>query len=431
MNNYFSKLGKSLRTSLKTNLALIIISVLIAIVMWFFISILIYPTTPKTFTNIPVEIDITGTSAEENDLSVISSSVKNVTVTIKGDRSSIGSLNGDDLIAKAVVENVNSAGEKELDINVSSKKSNIKFEVTSIKPSTLKVMFDNIDTREYEVSVQAPNLTAAEGLYMDNSDFKCTPDTIEISGPSKQLDNIDRVVAVVEDEQELDSAYTFHTSDIVLYDRNDVKLDTKKLKFDKEELTVDISVYMQQELDLTYDLKYAPSSFNSKFLPLEMNVDSISLASPNTELENLDSWSLGSIPLYDIDWDFNETIPLEIPENYKNLSNLSSVSVKLNTEGLATKTVTVNDISIVNAPSNYNCSVNTYGLVFDIIGPEEDIAEITEKDIIATVDLLKYTIQSNSFTADATISFSNYNKVWAVGLQKVSIEANPVGTDTE
>ncbi len=429
MKNYLSKLGKSLRTSLKTNLALVIISVLIAIVMWFFISILIYPTTPKTFTNVPIEIDITGTSAEENDLSVISSDAKTVTVTIKGNRSSIGSLTEDDLVAKAVVENVNSAGEKELDINVTGKKSNIKFEVTSIKPSTLKVMFDNIDTREFEVSVQAPNLTAAEGLYMDNSDFKCTPDTIEISGPSKQLDNIDRVVAVVKDEQELDSAYTFHTSDIVLYDKNDVKLDTKKLTFNKEELTVDISVYMQQNLGLTYDLKYAPSSFDSKFLPLETNVESISLASPNTELENLDSWSLGSIPLYDIDWDFNETIPLEIPENYKNLSNLSSVSVKLNTEGLAKKTVTVNDISIVNAPSNYSCSVNTYGLVFDIIGPEEDIAEITEKDIIATVDLLKYTIQSNSFTADATISFSNYNKVWAVGLQKVSIEANPVGTD--
>ena len=68
--------------------------------------------------------------------------------------------------------------------------------------------------------------------------------------------------------------------------------------------------------------------------------------------------------------------------------------------------------------------------VFDIIGPEEDIAEITEKDIIATVDLLKYTIQSDSFIADATISFSNYDKVWAVGLQKVSIEATPATSNT-
>lgn len=431
MKDYFSKLGRNLHETMKSNLALIIISVLIAIIMWFFISIIIYPTTPKTFTNIPIEIDITGTSAEENGLSVISSDAKTVNVTIKGNRSSIGSLKDEDLVAQAVIENVNSAGEKRLDINVFSKKSNVKFEVTSIKPSSLKVMFDSIDTREYDVSVQAPNLKAADGLYMDSGDFKCSPETIEISGPSKQLDNIDKVVAYVKNQQELDAAYTFHTSDILLYDKNDTQLDNKNLTFSTDDLAVDISVYMQQKLPLSYDLRYAPSSFNSDSLPLEMNVESINLASPNTELEKLKSWSVGSIPLYDVDWNYTETFQLEIPDNYKNLSNLSSVTVKLNTDGLAMKTVTVNDISIINAPSNYNCSVNTYGLVFDIIGPEEDIEEITEKDIIATVDLLKYNVQSNSFTADATISFNNYNKVWAVGLQKVSIEATPIKTESE
>lgn len=430
MRNYISKLRKKIHTSLATNLALIIYSVLIAIVLWFFISITIYPTTPKTFTDIPIEVDITGTSAEENGLSVISSSSKKATVTIKGNRSSIGSLTADDLVAQAVVENVNAAGEKELEIKVLSKKSNIEFEVTSLNPSKLTVVFDKIDTREYPVTVEAPNIKAAEGLYMDKSEFKPSPEVIEISGPSKQLDSIDRVVALVNEEQELETAYKFHTTDIVLYDKNDLKLDTKKLSFDTTELEVDISVYMQEKLGLTYDLKYAPTDFDKDFLPLEMNVESISLASPNTDLEKIDSWSIGSIPLYDIEWDYSESFELVIPDNYKNLSNLSTVSVKLNTEGLASKTVTVNDISIVNAPSNYDCTVNSYGLVFDIIGPEEDIAEITEKDIIATVDLLKYTIQSDSFIADATISFSNYDRVWAVGLQKVSIEATPVVTAT-
>lgn len=425
------KIRKTLQSSLSTNLAYMIYSILIAVVLWFFISITIYPTTPKTFTNIPIVVDITGTSAEENGLSVISSNSKSATVTIKGNRSSIGSLKADDLIAQAVIENVTSPGEKKLDIKVSGKKSNIEFEVTSLNPSSLTVVFDRIDTREYPVTIEAPNIKAAEGLYMDNGDFKSTPEIIEISGPSKQLDIIDRVAVVVNEEQELETAYTFHTSDIVLYDKNDAKLDKKKLTFDTEEFEVDIPVYMQQKLGLTYDLKYAPSSFDAESLPLEMNVDSINLASPNTDLKNLESWSLGSIPLYDIDWDYNETFELEIPENYKNLSNLSTVSVKLNTEGLATKTVTVNDISIVNAPSNYDCSVNSYGLVFDIIGPEEDIAEITEKDIIVTVDLLKYTIQSDTFNADVTISFRNYDKVWAVGLQKVAVEAIPNETEEQ
>lgn len=427
---YFKNIVKNLRSAMSTNLAMIIYSILIAIIAWFVISITIYPTTPKTLSNIPVEVDITGSSAEENGLSVINYETKKVNVTIQGNRSSIGSLSADDFTAFAVVENVTSAGEKNLKINVKSKKSDVKFEVTDISPSTMNVMFDKIDTREYELSVEAPNLKAAEGLYMDNSDFKCNPDVIELSGPSTQLDKIDKVAVFVSNEQELDTAYTFHSSEFVLYDKNDSKIDGKNISSDTSDFTINIPVYMQKKLDLSYDLRYAPANFDADSLGLEMNVDSINLASPNTDLEKIDTWNIGSIPLYDIDWDFNKSFDLEIPENYKDLSNIPTVTVKLNTEGLAKKTVTVNDISILNAPTNYNCTVNSYGLVFDIIGPEDDIAEITEKDILVSVDLLKYNIQSSNFTADATISFPNYDKVWAVGLQKVSIEAEPVSTQS-
>ena len=314
-------------------------------------------------------------------------------------------------------------------INVISKKSDVKFDVTSVSPSTMAVMFDKIDTREFELSVEAPNIKAVEGLYMDNGDFKCTPNVIEVSGPSTQLDKIDKAAVIVNNEQELDTAYTFHSSEVVLYDKNESKIDTKNITFNTNDFTIDIPVYMQKKLDLSYDLRYAPANFDADSLSLEMNVNTINVASPNTELEKINTWNIGSIPLYDIDWDFNKSFELEIPENYKNLSNISTVTVKLNTDGLAKKTVTVNDISILNAPTNYNCTVNSYGLVFDIIGPEEDIAEITEKDILVSVDLLKYTVQSSNFTADATISFPNYDKVWAVGLQKVSIEAEPITTE--
>jgi small nuclear ribonucleoprotein (snRNP)-like protein len=417
--------------SLNNNLAIVIYAVVISIILWFVISITIYPTTPKTFSNIPIEIDISGTSAESNGLSVIKSSTEKVSVTIKGNRSSIGNLKSDDIVAKAVVDNVTEAGEKNLKIEVSCKNSSVNFQVSEIKPSSVTVMFDTISTREFEVNVEAPNITAADNLDIDTNDFKCTPSVMEITGPSKQLDSIEKVSVLVDNEQTIDSAYTFHSSDVILYDKNDSKIDSSGVTFDTTDFTIDIPVYMKKELNLSYDIKYAPSNFDISSLGLEMNVESIILASPNTEIENLDSWNIGSIPLYDIDLDFNKQFTIEIPENYKNLSNISSVNVTLDTEGLEKKTVTVNDISIVNAPSDYNCTVNTYGLVFDIIGPEEDIEEITEKDIIVTVDLLKYNIQSSTFTADATISFPNYDKVWAVGLQKVSVSAEQTSSATE
>ena len=429
--NIFKAVKNNIISALASNILMVIGSIVLAVIIWFIISITIYPTTPKTISNVPLDIDITGTSADDNGLSVIKSDVKTVNVTIKGDRSSIGNFSADDLIATAVAENVTKAGEAKLDIKITAKKSDEKFEVTSISPSTVNVMFDRVDTREFDLSVEAPNLKAADDLYMDSADFKCTPKKIEISGPSTQLDNIDKASVIVKNSQELESTYTFHSSEVALYDKNGGKVDMSSLHLGDNDYTIEIPVYMQKKLGLSYDLKYAPSSFDGKSLALDMSVKDIKLASPNTELEKIDTWNIGSIPLYDIGWDYSKTFDIEIPENYKDLSNVSTVTVKLNTDGLAKKTVTVNDISILNAPSDYNCTVSTYGLEFEIIGPEDDIAEITEKDIIASVDLLKYNIQSSSFTADATISFPNYKKVWAVGLQKVAIQATPVSSDSE
>lgn len=427
---FLKNMKNHMLNSFNNNMAMTIYSIIIAILIWFVISITIYPTTPKTFSNIPIDIDITGTSAEDNDLSVIKSSAKNVTVTIKGDRSRIGNLTADDLVAKAVIENVNAAGEKSLDISIVSKDSNLKFDVTDIKPSKIDVMFDKIDTREFELSVNAPNITAADGLYMDNSEFTATPSKIEISGPSTQLDSIDKAEIFVDTKQEINTAYTFHSKEIVLYDKNESKINIDNLTFDSKDFTIDIPVYMQKELDLTYDIRYAPANFDINSLNIELNVEKISIASPNTDLEKIDQWNIGSIPLYDLDWDFNKSFTIEVPDNYKDLSNVSTITAKLNQDGLSKKTVTVNDISIVNAPSNYDCQVNTYGLTFDIIGPEDDLAEITEKEILVSVDLLKYTVQSSNFTADATISFPNFDKVWAVGLQKVSVTATPTTQTT-
>lgn len=230
----------------------------------------------------------------------------------------------------------------------------------------------------------------------------------------------------MENKQEINTAYTFHSSDVVLYDKNESKINTDNLTFGTKDFTIDIPVYMQKELDLTYDIRYAPANFDISSLNLDLSVDKISIASPNTELEKIDKWISVLYRFMILTGILTKRLQLKYLKIIRTFQTVSMVTAKLNQDGLAKKTVTVDEISVLNAPSDYNCTVNTYGLTFDIIGPEEDISEITNQEILVTVDLLKYTVQSSTFTADATISFPDYDKVWAVGLQKVSITASPV-----
>ena len=102
--------------SITNNLSIAIFSFIIAIIAWFVISITIYPSTPKTINNINLSLDISQTSADENGLEVISCDVDKINVQIEGDRSQIGNLTKDDIVAKLDVDNVLVPGTKKLSI---------------------------------------------------------------------------------------------------------------------------------------------------------------------------------------------------------------------------------------------------------------------------------------------------------------------------
>ena len=88
---------------------MMITSVAIAIVLWFVISIAIYPTTPRTLHHVPLKVEIAGTSAEENGLSVIDYDIKDVTVQIEGKRSKVGNIEADNLTAEVTFSTTASA----------------------------------------------------------------------------------------------------------------------------------------------------------------------------------------------------------------------------------------------------------------------------------------------------------------------------------
>ena len=73
----YKTIKAKLNNSLNNNLSIAVYAVIIAIIAWFIISVTIYPSTPKTINNIPLSLDISQTSADENGLSLISCDVSN------------------------------------------------------------------------------------------------------------------------------------------------------------------------------------------------------------------------------------------------------------------------------------------------------------------------------------------------------------------
>ena len=114
--SFFTRLKDKFFNGFRTNLSLAVCSVVLAVIAWLVISMTLYPSIPKNIHNIPLSIDLTGTAAAENGLSLISCDVETVDVKILGNRAQVGNLNEDNLKARIVADNITSTGTKTLSI---------------------------------------------------------------------------------------------------------------------------------------------------------------------------------------------------------------------------------------------------------------------------------------------------------------------------
>lgn len=423
---------RNLRNSLKNNFSTVIYSVVIAIIAWFVISMIMYPSVTQTIENIPVDLDISGTVAADNDLSVISSSVTSVDVRIKGTRTQIGNISNENLKAVLVMDNVTSTGTKTIFLKIVCTDSSINFEVASIYPETATVVLDKYETREYSIFPEIPNVTFADGKTISNDEYSCDPSTIQITGPSAQLDMISECIAVSNKELHLDSSYSVISDEIKLYAEDGTTIDQTNLKFDTTSFNINIPVLTVKTVDLSVGIAYAPSTFNSDFLQFTLSEDSITLASKTSQLSEFpDTFEIGKIVLSDLCIDYTKMFIIDTG-NYKNMSNLEMVTVMLDSSNLAERHFVITNFNVTNAPENYDFTVVTNSLEIDVIGPEDVVNELTLSDIVADINLLNadMTYEGETFNWDVTISFPNYDNVWAVTQSKAIVSKKEKATET-
>lgn len=412
-------------------LATMIFSVVIAVIIWFVISITIYPTTPVTVNNIPLVVDLKGTAAEADGYSMINCDVDQVSVKIEGSRSKVGTLNAENLIAYADIPNITTAGTKNLNIVVKST-DGTEFTVKSITPQSVNVRFDKIRTVTLDVLPDISNIESAEGCIINKENITVTPATIDVTGPAQVVGQIKNALVMVDSASEIGASAKVVSNKLQFSDANgsNIIVDEKSgVEYDQIQYTVDIPVQYTKEMDITYQLRGVPSTFNEEFLRkrLMLSADKVTLAAPDQSLANREEFTLDTIPLSSITIDFSKNYSLEAPEGYENLSNISTVNLTLDSTGLAQKDFVVNEINIINAPSSHTYSVVTGQLIVTIVGNEKSLEQLDPNQISVTVDLLSVQQgddDSSSFSCVPTISIDKYDDLWAAGDYKVIVNAS-------
>lgn len=414
------KVKKRVAKGAKTNFSLAFYSVLIACIIWFIISMALYPSVTKHIRNIQLNMDISGSTASENGLSVISCNLDQVDVTVKGSRTQASRLNSDSFTAYIDTTGITTPGRKTLSVKVRSN-DGIPFEVESISPSTVTVMLDKYDTIEMPVEPKCPNISAINGKVIYQDEYKCKPDTVKITGPSAQLEKISKCYAYSDKKITLDSSFDLQTDKLRLQTEDGTIIDQSMMEFDTSSFSIDIPVLSQKTVNLSVQILGGAADFDKSSLKFNLSTDSLTVASRNSQFEIADPLDIGRINLSDIDLGYTKSFDINTlldASNVINMSGIENVVLTLDDTDLERKEFTLdkNNIHISNKPgsNDYDYDLLSQNLKICIVGPKDEIAKLTPADFVAEANLLNADTQIGTFYFEVTISCLASNKVWAV-----------------
>lgn len=418
---------KKLAVNMRKDFGMRIISLLVALGAWFIISVSAYPTTTVTYRNIAVEVDLEGSVAERNRLSVIDMSEQTVKATIKGQRASIGGLSSSDFIAKPEITEVNDAGEYELKLNIECKDKNADFEYTVV-PDKIKVSFDKIISKSFDLTADIPNIVAADGYLKGNAEV--TTPSITITGPEERVNYITKCkIQNLSEMQLTESQEISEGNNLVLYHNNTV-ISSEGLSLSKNSFAINVPVTMRKTLPLVVSFINVPENISLEDIEYTQSVKEIEVAAPPDKIENLGELYLCTIDLRKVTPGYTVTVPLEFTEEseMENLSQVSEVTLEFPLENLTTRMITVsrNDIVIINKPADYDIIPATTGWDITFVGEAEVLEKLTVDDIVVQLDLssVSSSITSNVYIrAPIKVYVPGDDVVWATGSQVVAFQA--------
>lgn len=393
----------------------IVLSILIAIVLWFYAVGINSPDSTATITDIPITVDISNTQAYQLDLAVSEIQPKKVSVSVTGPRYKISQLNASDFtVSPTSMSNVTGADTYELQLKASLNDPQNGVYISGISPNRANFTFDTVSKKELDLTAEAPNIKVEDGYILENP--VAQPEKIIVEGPKSDIMALEKVKIITEISGTLNASKTYNGVPY-FYDANGNELDRSKFKYNTDiKFKVTVPVYKSKDVPLSVKFKNAPKNFNLDSLSYTITPPSINVAGVSEAAKNLSDISIGYIDMRELDIGKSFSFSIPLPSGFKNVSSETVANVTFNDSNWESKIMTLKDIQLANIPSDYNVSIENSSINdVKIVGLKEGMNGITEADITATVDLTNQVIQEGVQSLPVTIDLVSKNNVWPVG----------------
>ena len=391
----------------------------LAFVLWLVITINQNPVIERSFSDMTINVNLENTFASDKGMSIVDDiSTQKFTVVVRGASYAVSSITSGDINVYASAASVDAPGEYNLDVMASKTNQLANYEILSVTPSTMKVSFDYIDTKDFTIKPKTEGATAKDGLIAENGIVSGTEnDTVTISGPRTVMNKISSVVALAKVNKTLDVSETFD-ADIVLYDEQGNQISDEHLTLSINKVKVTVPISKTKTVPVLVDFTNLPNGFDKNSISYSLNYSSVTVIGKPETVDKTESVTLSPIDLTAVSPTANSfDVSAKLPEGVRLVDNIEYFNVKLNIDNYSQKVITVSDITCNGLGSGLKIQNIAEIKNVRICGPKSVIKNIGSA--YAEIDLSGKTAGQHSL--EVNISFKENNNIWAIGTYTTTV----------
>lgn len=302
MNKFLEKFKKINGNSDKQ---LLILSIIVAIFMWAYVTTSTNPSTSRTFRNVPIIIQNQDKLEERGYTIVSKDDITSVNVRLTGSRDNIVNLKADDIQAAINVMDSRD-GIKSVDVKTDTP-SGISLEW--VDPSKVNLNIQRIIEKDMPVNVVIAD-KLKDGKIVEVNEQN--PEVIKIKGPESAINQVDRIEAHIDDEEYLDGK--IHNVNLQVLDKNGKAVEGVDLDYKD----VNLSFLVYETKTVKVDLKVRGEVGNGYVETLRaVSPDTVIIKGPGQLIRDIEEISTQTIIAGYIRSSKSGEVKLDLPEGVK------------------------------------------------------------------------------------------------------------------
>lgn len=414
------------------NLSLKILSVAIAILIWLLVVNADNPIGTKSFVIGDVQLLNEAYLDADGKMCMQDDKQESIRVTIKTNRKTLDRITASDIKAVADLQQAVSLNTDPVMVPITVSCDKVLPDNIEVTPQNLSIHIEDKDTQEFVVNVTTNNTKPDKGYEVGT--LTSNPEKLKITGPTSLINKIDKVNASVD----VDGASEDVTeeTDVKIIDKNGEEFtDTDMAYLNISKVSVTARLWkVRPEVRIKAEYEGTPADgYEVESISTTPNV--ISVAGSDEALSALEEQnntitipsSATDVSGKDSDYEVKINISDYLSQGLKLTSDSSEdvfVRVNILPQGSSVCEVPTKNIKVENAPESMQVAFDTAKIEIRIKKTEEDLSDLKESDIKASIDLKDKT--EGSFEVPVKIEIpKGYELVDEV---TTGVEISPIST---